>query len=244
MNITIFLQARMSSTRLPGKVLKKIQNKPLLELQIERVRRVQHAHRLVVLTSFQSDDDPIESWCHEHQVDCFRGNLNNVLDRFYQAACTFPSDHFVRLTGDCPLSCPEVIDQVISAHLSSGATYTSNVAPPTFPDGVDVEVFTSQSLTEAWRYATLDSDLEHVTPYIRREMSDQCHNVTHQPDWSKYRITVDYPEDFKLVQTLFDHLYPANSLFGLNEIVDYLQSHPELIEINRSRMNPLLISTP
>lgn len=234
MSVTIFLQARMSSTRLPGKVLKKILDKPLLEWQIERIRKVQNCQRIVVLTSDQSDDDPIENWCLEHQVDCFRGSLENVLDRFYQASYKYPSDHYVRLTGDCPLSCPEIIDQVIRAHLSAGVAYTSNVTPPTFPDGVDTEVFTEKSLSEAWRYANLDSDLEHVTPFMRRERQDQCHNVTHQPDWSTYRITVDYPEDFELVKALFEHFYPINPLFGLDEIVEHLQSHPELIEMNRA----------
>ncbi|HUK99984.1 MAG TPA: glycosyltransferase family protein, partial [Nitrospirota bacterium] len=164
--ILSILQARVSSTRLPGKVLKPILGRPMLLLQIERIKRATQIDRLILATSADPSDDPVEKLCLEHNISCYRGSLNDVLDRFYQAAMPLHPDHVVRLTGDCPLADPLVIDQVISFHRQGNFDYTSNVVEPSFPDGLDVEIFRFSCLEEAWKEAALPSQREHVTPFI------------------------------------------------------------------------------
>ncbi|MBM3560846.1 MAG: hypothetical protein FJX53_13430, partial [Alphaproteobacteria bacterium] len=149
------LQARTSSSRLPGKVLRPLQGRPMLERQIERILRSRRLDRLVVATSDHPEDDPIEALCRTLGVDCFRGALEDVLDRFYRAAASRRPDHVVRLTGDCPLCDPEIIDRVVAHHLEGGYDYTCNVLEPTFPDGLDVEAMTWASLETAWRESGL-----------------------------------------------------------------------------------------
>jgi len=147
--ILAILQARTSSSRLPGKVLKPILGKPMLLLQIERVRRARKIDKLVVATSNDPSDDGIEALCKQHGIDCFRGSLNDVLDRFYRAALTYNPEHIVRLTGDCPLIDPELVDSIIDMHLEGNYDYTSNAIQMTFPDGLDVEILTIKVLKEA-----------------------------------------------------------------------------------------------
>src|SRR5215831_8692767 len=161
------LQARASSRRLPGKVLKPILGRPMLERQIERVRRSRRMDRLTVATSTDASDDAIAALCQALTVDCFRGSLEDVLDRFYQAARQYAPRAVVRLTGDCPLTDPRVIDELIETHCREGYDYTANVLPPRqIPDGLDVEVIAMSCLETTWREAKLPSEREHVTPFI------------------------------------------------------------------------------
>jgi len=237
--IVAIIQARMSSTRLPGKVLRKILEKPLLELMIERVRRAKLINKLMVATSIDPSDDPVEELCQQIKVNCFRGNLKDVLDRFYHAACLFDPDAVVRLTADCPLIEPAVIDQVIQEFLKGEADYVSNALQSTYPDGLDTEVFSFNALEKAWKEAELPSEREHVTSYIWKNCDlkggylFRARNVSYAKDLSSHRWVVDGPEDFELIQCIYEALYPTKPDFDFYDILAYLLEHPEVTALNR-----------
>lgn len=232
MKIVAILQARCGSTRLPNKVLKPILGKPMLQWQLERILKCTAIDQLLVATSLEDSDKPLIALCESIDIDVFAGNLNNVLDRFYQAALTSKADIIVRLTGDCPLTDPQVIDSVIKAHIAEGNDYTSNVEPETFPDGLDVEVMTFNTLSDAWLKAESNSDKEHVTPYIRKNKEYKKGSVLSDVDYSKYRWTVDEPRDFEFVSKVYSLLANEGAFFGTQDIYKLLDSHPELLEIN------------
>jgi spore coat polysaccharide biosynthesis protein SpsF len=172
-NILVILQARVSSSRLPGKVLKSILGRPMLARQIERVLQSRRIDQLVIATSTDPSDDDLENLCWQMNVSCFRGSLNDVLDRFYQAAKKWQPQHVVRLTGDCPLIDPEIIDAAVDFYLAGGYDYAANAIQPTFPDGLDVEIFRFSILESAWKESILPSQREHVTPFIHQQ-PEQC----------------------------------------------------------------------
>lgn len=232
--ILAILQARTGSTRLPGKVLKPILGRPMLYRQLERVQRAKSLGGLVVATSSHPSDDPLEALCREHGIAVHRGSLEDVLDRFHGAAAPYKPDHVVRLTGDCPLIDPGILDEVVRRHLEGGHDYTSNAHRPTYPDGLDVEVIAWHALDEAWREAKLPSQREHVTPFVADQPGRYriCH-VTGAEDLSHHRWTVDEPEDFRLVEAVYEALYPANPAFGMGDVLAYLAGHPELAGINQ-----------
>ncbi len=232
--ILAILQARTSSSRLPGKVLKPILGKAMLAHQIERVLRSRLMDKLVVATSLDQSDDPVEQLCREQGTDCFRGSLDNVLDRYYQCAVNYNPETIVRLTGDCPLADPVVIDGTIQYFLDNSLDYVTNGgAKPTFPDGLDVEVFTFEALKSAWKYATLPSEKEHVTPYISRQPElFKIGIYKNKTDLSGLRWTVDEPSDFEFVTRVYEELYPGNAEFTTQDILNLLERRPELSLIN------------
>lgn len=234
MNTLAILQARFSSTRLPGKVLKPIMGKPMLALQIERVLQSKMIDQLIVATSTDTTDDDIEALCLQTNIPCFRGNQNDVLDRFYQAALPWVPTHIVRFTGDCPLIDSDVIDSVVKFYLSGGYDYVSNTLQPTFPDGLDVEVFRFSVLEQAWKEAALLSQREHVTPFIYSH-PDRFHtaNYKHAEDLSYLRWTVDEPEDFELITKIYGELYSAKPGFRMIDVLNLLQRKPELLSLNQ-----------
>lgn len=214
------LQARMSSTRLPGKVLKPLLGEPMLARQIERVRRARGIDKLVVATSDDASDDPIESLCGALGVGVYRGSLTDVLGRYRGAAMRFgPADHIVRLTGDCPLADWEVIDAVLDRHLAEAADYTSNCLKLTFPKGLDVEVFKAAHLETAFHEARDPYEREHVTPFFYRHPDRfRLSNLECDPPLGDLRWTVDTPEDFAFVERVYEALYPANPAFLSKDI--------------------------
>lgn len=227
------LQARVSSTRLPGKVLKPVQGKPLLELQIERLLRAKRLDRLVIATSTDASDDALAELCARLGVECYRGSLQDVLDRFYQAARKHPAQHIVRLTGDCPLADPALIDALIEFHLAGGYEYSSNTVEPTFPDGLDAEIFRASALDESWREAVLPSHREHVTQFVLSQPQRyRVGNYRGEPDCSALRWTVDEPEDFELIREIYDTLYPANPAFSTADVLALLKARPALATAN------------
>lgn len=230
------LQARCSSSRLPGKVLKPILGEPMIARQIERLRRSQRITRLVVATSDDPSDDPLSALCANRNICCYRGSLNDVLDRFYQTANAYPSDQLLRLTGDCPLADPELIDHCVDFHLSGDFDYTTNALQATFPDGLDVEVFRFKCLEESWKEARLPSQREHVTPFIygHPERYRIGHFRQHQ-DLSALRWTVDCMTDLELVRGIYEHLYRSNPAFTTNDILALLARYPNLAEINAGK---------
>jgi len=231
--VVAIVQARMSSRRLPGKVLKPILGRPMLALQIERVRRATRLDGLVVATSDTADDDAIVKACGDIGVECFRGSLDDVLDRFYRCAFAHAAEHVVRLTADCPLADPTVIDRVVRTHMDGGFDYTSNVFPPTWPDGLDVEVVRFGALADAWREAELPSEREHVTYFIETHPQRfRYGNVAAPVDHSGLRWTVDDPEDFELVRRIYEALYPTNAAFTTDDILALIQARPNLRALN------------
>jgi spore coat polysaccharide biosynthesis protein SpsF len=233
--ILCILQARVGSSRLPGKVLMPILGVPMLLRQIERVRLSARIERLLVATSKDVSDNSIEVLCRDNLVQCFRGELDDVLDRFYQAARVHNPHHVVRLTGDCPLCDPVIIDRVVEFHLIGGFDYTSNTIRPTFPDGLDVEVFRFNCLQQAWQDAKLPSQREHVTSFIHQQPDRfTLGNFSCDADLSSLRWTVDEPLDFELVSRIYETLYPINPNFDMQAILDLLDRMPELKSLNTS----------
>jgi spore coat polysaccharide biosynthesis protein SpsF len=231
--ILAILQARISSSRLPGKVIKPILGVPMLMRQIDRVKRAQKIDHLVVATSMDRSDDAIEQLCCDYIIPCYRGSLHDVLDRFYRAAILYCPDHVVRLTGDCPLADPALIDQVIEYHLEGDYEYTSNTIEPTYPDGLDVEVFRFACLKHAWQEAKLPSHKEHVTPFIYQQPDRfKIGSFKNNGDLSNFRWTVDELVDFELITKIYEILYPNNPLFSTQDILELLEKNPELKTIN------------
>lgn len=230
---TAILQARMGSQRLPGKVLRKIIGKPMLELQLERIRQASSITKIVVATSVHAVDNPVAEICSELEVECFRGSLEDVLDRYYKAALAFEANQIVRLTGDCPLCDPDVIDRVVQFHLDGDYDYTSNVIKLTYPDGLDVEVFSRSALETAWCKAELPSHREHVTFYFLKNPDQfKLGSVENAKDLSSLRWTVDYEEDFMLATEIFERLYKTKSCFRMDDIVELINSDQGLAMLN------------
>jgi spore coat polysaccharide biosynthesis protein SpsF len=234
----IILQARMSSSRLPNKVLLPILGKPMLAHQIDRINTLKIPHKLIIATSTQTSDDPIEQLCQQLNISCYRGTLDDVLERYYQAAIEFSKNktikNIVRITGDCPLIDSDIIEQVINLFLTSNVDYCSNCAPATLPDGLDVEVFSFDALEKSYQLAKKSSEREHVTPFIRNNPQlFTVSNYNHQPDLSHYRWTVDEPKDFELITKIYQALYPKNQNFALADILDLIEKKPELSQINQ-----------
>lgn len=232
MNLAI-LQARSSSTRLPGKVLKPILGRPMLERQIERIMRAKLIDKLVVATSTDLEDNTIAELSARINLPCHRGSLEDVLDRFYQAARAYQPEYVVRLTGDCPLADPAVIDEIIRFCVAGAYDYASNTLQPTFPDGLDVEVCRFEALGKIWREATLKSQREHVTPYFYQNPHlFKLGSFMREPDLSDLRWTVDNAADFGLVTSIYEALYPRKQDFSTEDILRYLDTRPELKTCN------------
>lgn len=235
MRIEIFVQARMGSTRLPGKVLKPVLGKPLLFYLAERLDRVKCADAYVILTSTKSEDDPIAAFCENRGIAYYRGPENDVLARFHQAAAARCPDAIVRITGDCPFIDPEIVDEVISAYKNEYPQwdYVSNTLQRTFPRGLDTEIFSFATLDKTFHQATDPSEREHVSLYMYRHPElFRLKNVACPFNLSQHRWTVDTIEDFQLIQLLLEELYPQNPHFLLKDILEALKQHPEWNEIN------------
>ncbi len=221
--ILAIIQARMSSNRLPGKVLKPILGQPVLALQVARTLRSQKIDKLIIATSIENSDNPIEALCSQIGIDCYRGNLNDVLQRFQRAATQYQASHIVRLTGDCPLVDPILLDEIISLHLQGNFDYTSNIYPRSFPDGLDAEVMTMKTLAYIEENAVTPADREHVTLYLDNHKSDfNIGNIAQKDDQSKLRWTLDNQADFDFIAKIYHALYKKNPQFSRQDILDYL----------------------
>ncbi|MEW5947891.1 MAG: aminotransferase class III-fold pyridoxal phosphate-dependent enzyme [Thermodesulfobacteriota bacterium] len=229
------IQARMGSTRLPGKVLADICGKPMLWHVWNRVRTVPSVDKAVVATSVNQADDPVADFCMRHEIEYFRGNEADVLDRFYQAAKTFCADGVVRITADCPLIDPDVVDRVIRVYLGGDYDYVSNTLRYTYPDGLDTEVFTFAALEAAWREARRASEREHVTPYVRTSGRFRLMNVENAVDLSAcgFRWSVDETRDLDFVRAVYARLGGNGRLFALSDVTNLLDQEPDLAKINQ-----------
>lgn len=235
MTIAIIVQARMTSTRLPGKVLKPVLGKPLLAYQIERLKRVEAADRIVIATTRNGADDPIVELCQVLAVDYFRGSEQDVLSRYYGAAQAAQADVVVRVTSDCPLIDPAIIDQVIQVYVTQRDRYdyVSNALKRTYPRGMDSEVLPTWALEQAYQEATAPPEREHVTPFIyNRPERYALGHVTYPQDLSHHRWTVDTSEDFELIKCMLEALYPQVPNFTIHDCLELLNRHPDWPAIN------------
>jgi len=207
--IIAITQARTGSTRFPNKIMNKIEGKTLLDIHVNRIKKAKNNNLIIIATTKKKDDDIIELEANNLGVHCYRGDEDDVLDRFYQAAKSHNPDYVVRLTSDCPLIDPSLIDEIIEATINSKVDYCSNTLIESYPDGQDVEVFSFNSLKKAWEESVLMSDREHVTPYMKKNF--KVLNIhSNNMKFNKVRMTVDEPNDFVVIKRLVDRL-------GLNE---------------------------
>jgi spore coat polysaccharide biosynthesis protein SpsF len=245
--VVAIIQARMGSTRLPGKVLKDLGGETVLARVVKRTRRAQLLDEVVIATSVQPADDAIVQECERLSVACFRGDELDVLDRYYRAAKAFTADVIVRITSDCPLIDPELIDEVIRAFLNvkpnnekpgndkadnEKPDYASNSLVVTYPRGLDVEVFSAQALAHAWRSAKEAYQRTHVTPYLYEEPGRfRVLSLTADKDHGKYRWTLDTAEDLELIRAIYDYFGQSDEI-GWREILRLMENQPELAAVN------------
>src|SRR5881398_3615724 len=232
MKITATIQARMGSTRLPGKVLMTVGTEPVLARVVHRLRRAALIDGIIVATSDRPADDAVVRECNRLQVACFRGSENDVLDRYWQAAQWCGAEAIVRITSDCPLIDAELTDQTIQAFLSQPADYASNALERTYPRGLDTEVFTITALERAWREAREPYEREHVTPYIYEHPElFRLVSVRDERDYSAYRLTLDTHEDLQLIRTIYSR-FEGRDDFGWQDVLALMEREPELAQLN------------
>jgi len=206
----------------------------MLELEVERARACRTIDRVVIVTSDLPEDRQIAELGKRIGIDVFCGSLENVLDRFYQAALKFKPDHIVRLTGDCPLIDAQVVDEMVRLYLEKKCDYGTNCMPPTYPDGLDAEIFSFKVLQEAWKEASLPSHLEHISLFFEEQPDRfKIENLAYSRDLSALRWTVDEPEDFEFVRVVFENLYREKPLFRMDDVLDLLRRKPELALLNK-----------
>lgn len=258
--VVAIIQARMSASRLPGKVLMDIEGEPMLVRVVNRTRRSQVVDEVVVATSLDKSDDPLEQICSQRGIPCHRGSLHDVLDRYYHAARYLSAEVIVRITADCPVIDPQVIDQTLYAFYGNGKSlikeedvqkkqlarvrplmsptwdFTANRLPPpwkrTFPIGLDTEICTFSALEIAWQEATQPHQREHVMPYLYENKNRfRILLVNHEPDYGNLRWTVDTPQDLELLRLIYDR-FEGRDDFSWLEIIELFKREPELAKIN------------
>ena len=238
MKILVVVQARTGSSRFPRKILQKVFGKTLLELQIERIQHSLFSNNLIVATTENQDDDVICQICSKLNIENFRVSENDLLDRHYQISKLMNADAVVKIPSDCPLIDPNIIDKVIRTFIDNypAFDYVSNLHPPTYPDGNDVEIMKFEILEEAWKYAEKSYEREHTTSFIWDSYGK--YNISNYVwesglDYSMtHRFTIDYPEDYLFIKTVYEKLYPTNKIFSLDDILNLLDNEPEIYRIN------------
>ncbi len=238
LNIVTVIQARTGSSRLPNKILLPLANKPLLYRMFERVAASKKRGTIVIATTTDKSDDILKNLCDEYDIKCYRGHPTDLLDRHYQAAKNFNADAVVKIPSDCPLIDPNVIDEVINFFIINYKKfdYVSNLHPPTYPDGNDVEIMSMNALENAWMNANKKLEREHTTPYLWENPDKfRIGNVEWESglDYSmSHRFTIDYEKDYNFIKQVYDELYSVGPIFTLNDILDLLDRKPEIKKIN------------
>jgi spore coat polysaccharide biosynthesis protein SpsF len=243
MKTLAIIQARMGSSRLPGKVLRPILGKPMLWHIVNRLRLSHSISDVVVAVPNDAPNEVLRKFCDEYGIKCYAGSENDVLDRYYQAAKQFGGDPIIRITADCPLADPKLIDNLIELYKSGNYDHVGVAAGAgaerlpsgRFPDGLDAECFSFSALERAWREGKDPRDREHVTRYIwNNKEIFRCGDLKSKQDYPGIRLTVDHIDDFRLVSKIYESLYQAYKPFLLDEVIDFLDSNPDLLELNRS----------
>jgi spore coat polysaccharide biosynthesis protein SpsF len=233
--IVCTIEARMTSSRLPGKVLMRAAGKPLLEHMIDRLKRARTLDEIVIATTEDAASDPLEELAERLGVGCFRGSEDDVLARVLGAAHAYDADVIVETTGDSPLVDPAIVDHVVERFADGGVDYCSNVLEPTFPPGMDAQVFPTAVLEDVASRTNDPTDREHVSLYIYEhpERYKLRSVVSERPEYGDLRLCVDTAEDYELIRAIFETLYPVNPHFGLAEILALIDARPELRALNQ-----------
>ena len=234
-NITAVIQARLGSTRLAGKTLMMLKGQPLLAHLIKRIRLSKYAINIVVATTVNHKDDAIVRYALENKLKIYRGSEEDVLDRFYKAAVEFQAENIVRVTPDCPMLDPNVMDKVISKYKNGNYDYVANTIKTTFPDGLDTEVFSFSALKKTWTEASLLSEREHVTAYIYKNPHlFNIFNVENEwGDFSWMRWTVDTAKDYQFVSQIYEMMNRPDNIFYMEDVLKLLKDKPELLKVNQ-----------
>ncbi len=237
--IAVVVQARMSSSRLPGKVMLPILGETLLFRMVERLKRIKYPVNIILATSTDEKDEIIERFCHKKNITFYRGDLNDLLDRHYQIGLLMGADAVIKIPSDCPLIDPQIIDKVIDFYLENqqGYDFISNLHPATYPDGNDVELMTFAALEKAWKEAKRPLEREHTTPYFWENLDKfNTVNLAWETglDYSmSHRFTIDYQEDYLFIKRVFEELYPKNPAFSMEDILALIHSKPEIYDLNK-----------
>jgi spore coat polysaccharide biosynthesis protein SpsF len=259
LNIVTVIQARTGSSRLPKKILLPLAGKPLLFRMYERVATSYLKGTIVIATTTDKSDDVVADICNQYSINCFRGHVIDLLDRHYKAAKLYNADAVIKIPSDCPIIDPKIIDRVIKYFIDNydQFDFVSNLHPPTYPDGNDVEIMSFKSLEDAWINAKKDFEREHTTPYLWENPDKfKIGNIEWETglDYSMtHRFTIDYQKDYNFLKSIYDELYPEKNKFTLQDILDLLKRKPEIKKINeeycgvnwyRNHLNELKTITP
>ena len=238
MKVVCLVQARVGSTRLPGKILKEICGKTILHHEIDRLKKCKEIDEIVIATTDKEDDDKIVNEAKKLSVKYFRGSENDVLSRFYYAAKENNADIVVRVTSDCPCIDFEILDKMLiyfkEKYKEKQVDYLSNTIKRTYPRGYDIEIFTFSALEKSYINAEKEYEREHVTPYIYDKTNNFLKlSFENKDDYSEYRVTLDTIEDFIVIKNIFENLYYKNPYFKLNDVVQYLNDNLHIVDINK-----------
>lgn len=238
MKVVCLVQARVGSTRLPGKILKEICGKTILHHEIDRLKKCKEIDEIVIATTDKEDDDKIVNEAKKLSVKYFRGSENDVLSRFYYSAKENNADIIVRVTSDCPCIDFEILDKMLiyfkDKYKEKQVDYLSNTIKRTYPRGYDIEIFTFSALEKSYINAEKEYEREHVTPYIYDKTNNFLKlSFENKEDYSKYRVTLDTIEDFIVIKNIFENLYYKNPYFKLNDVVQYLNNNLHIVDINK-----------
>ena len=238
MKVVCLVQARVGSTRLPGKILKEICGKTILHHEIDRLKKCKEIDEIVIATTDKEDDDKIVNEAKKLSVKYFRGSENDVLSRFYYAAKENNADIIVRVTSDCPCIDFEILDKMLiyfkEKYKEKQVDYLSNTIKRTYPRGYDIEIFTFSALEKSYINAEKEYEREHVTPYIYDKTNNFLKlSFENKEDYSEYRVTLDTIEDFIVIKNIFENLYYKNPYFKLNDVVQYLNNNLHIVDINK-----------
>lgn len=233
----IIIEARVSSTRLPGKVLKEFINKPSIIHQIERLKNIDGVNEIIVATTKNQADDKLVKLLNTYDVKFYRGSEKNVMQRVIQAAEKYNIDHIIEITGDCPLIDPEIVEQHLKTFLSNNVDYLSNNLIPSYPDGMDIQIFSLNVLKHSYSFVKSTLEKEHVTIHIKNNPKIYRHLNLIAPKKIRYPelgLTLDEKDDYKLIKKIFEKLYPKNQLFSCYEIIEFLFKNKNLLNINKN----------
>jgi len=235
MNVVAIIQARLGSTRFPKKIFSNLSNKPLIWHVIERLKYSQKIDQIILATTNTKTDDELATWAEKEGVLLYRGSENNVLERYYSAAKLFSADIIVRITADDPFKDPKIIDKVIDKLIDEKLDFAYNNNPPTFPEGLDTEVFTFDALESAYFKSKDDYEREHVTQYFYRNKADfKQANYYNDNNFSDLRWTIDTELDYEMVKKIYDILYIENKIFYMDDILECLNKNPKISQINKA----------
>jgi spore coat polysaccharide biosynthesis protein SpsF len=231
--VAAIIQARTGSTRLPNKVFHLLNKKPMIWHVCNRLKQSKFINKIVIATTDNREDDILETWAAENNIACIRGSENNVLSRYFKAATDVHADIIVRITADDPFKDSAIIDKVINMLINEELDFACNNFPPSFPEGLDAEVFTYLALKDGFENSIDDFEKEHVTQYFyRNPVKFKIKNFSYKEDFSNLRLTVDTENDFKLAEEIYNRLYTINNFFGFDEILSLTKSNPDLFNIN------------